>query len=43
MYIAEWQIRAFQALAVALGITGLFTYIETVGKVPKLKHPKILS
>jgi len=27
MYIAEWQIRAFQALAIALGITGLFTYI----------------
>ncbi len=30
VYIVDWQIQAFEALAIALGITGLFTYITTL-------------
>ncbi len=30
VYIVDWQIQAFEALAISLGVIGLFTYIITL-------------
>lgn len=43
VYIAEWQIRAFETLAIALGITGLFTYIITLIVNNDIKKNRIKS